>query len=34
MVLNAGCILKNRQTERRERLEIVVFYLLFGLYFR
>gem|GEM_PF-249614 len=34
MVQNAGCMLKNGQFERRERLEIVSIYLLFDLYFR
>ena len=34
MVQNAGSILKNRQNKRLERLEIVVIYLLFNLYFR
>ena len=34
MVQNAGFVLKNRQNKRRERLETVVIYLLYDLYFR
>jgi len=34
MVQNAGSVLKNRQVEGREMLEMVVFYPLFNLYFR
>jgi hypothetical protein len=34
MVQNAGSVLKNRQNNRRERLEIVVIYLLFNSIFR
>ena len=34
MVQNAGSVLKNRQIKEREYLEIVVIYLLYGLYFR
>ena len=34
MVQNAGFGLKNRQNEMREKLEMVVFYLLYGRYSR
>ena len=34
MVQNAGFVLENRQNERREKLEIVAFYLLYDLFFR
>jgi len=34
MVQNAGHMLKSRQNKRREKLEIVDFYLLYSLYFR
>jgi len=34
MVQNAGFTLKNRQNKRREKLETVPIYLLFGPYFR
>ena len=30
---NAGSVLENRQNERREKLEIVAFYLLFKVFF-
>ena len=33
MVQNAGFVLKNRQGEGHERLEIVAFYQLYNLYF-
>jgi len=34
MVQNAGSVLKNRQVEGREMLEMVAIYLRFNLYFR
>jgi len=34
MMQNAGSVLKNRQVEGREMLEMMAFYPLFNLYFR